>query len=200
MTAMKNRDIESPNLGELDWAPGARAKSLSTLFDHTVKYAVVTEDWYARHRRAKRYWGRALRVGAILLGAAAAIIPILAEIFTDGGEPRIAPAWASVALAAAATLLALDRYFGFSAGWMRFMTTWLYLMRLRHDFEAAWQKARAAGSDPPGEDDVAERLALARELVLAVDGAIIAETGAWVTEFQANLERTEQSLRQQERA
>lgn len=196
---MKRRDIESPELGELDWSAGGRAESLSALYDHSVKYAREAEGWYARQRRSKRLWGRLLRVLAVLFGAGAAVIPILAEIYTKNGEPRIAPAWASIALAAAAALLVLDRYFGFSEGWMRFMATWLQLMRIRHDFEAEWQVARATDTEPTPIEAVAERLALAKVLVRSVDEAVGAETGAWITEFQTSLQLTEQSLRQHER-
>jgi hypothetical protein len=50
---------------------------------------------------AKKKWARLLRVGAILAAATAGILPMLSQIFAEGGQSRIAPAWASVCLAAA---------------------------------------------------------------------------------------------------
>ena len=48
-------------------------------------------------------------------GTVAGIIPILAQILTENGKPRIQPAWASVALGIAAAFVLLDRFFGFSS-------------------------------------------------------------------------------------
>jgi 4-amino-4-deoxy-L-arabinose transferase-like glycosyltransferase len=196
---MAHGDLGRPDLEELDWSPGERLDSLSAVFNHAVGLANGAEEWYARKRRAKRRWGRALRVGAIVLGATAAVLPILTQIYTKDDKPTIPPGWAAVALAAAAALIALDRYFGFSAGWMRFMAAELKITRLRHGFEYGWQAARAAAAAPPSDDEVAELLTRARELALAIDDVIAEETGGWILEFQTNLERAEQSLRASDR-
>lgn len=196
---MAQGDIKRRELEELDWGTAQRSESLSVVFRHAVDYAASAEEWYTTKRRTKRNGGRVLRVGAILLGTAAAVLPILSQIFTDDDKPAIAPGWAAVALAAAAALIAFDHYFGFSAGWTRFMAAELHVTRLRHDFEYDWQAVRAAATSPPSDDDVAALLARARAFVLAVDDVIAEETGAWITEFRTNLERVEQSLARSDR-
>jgi hypothetical protein len=131
-----------------------------------------------------------LRVGAIVLGAVAVILPIVGQITVGpDGNPSIEPAWASVALGAAAALVALDLYFGFTSSWMRFMATEMQLTRLRHDFEYRWEEARARGA--PFE----ELLEHAREFVVAVHAELERETSAWVSEFRSNLTVTERGLR-----
>jgi hypothetical protein len=187
-------DLARPDLDELDWSDEQRSRSLSVVFAHAVGLAAGAEEWYASRRRAKRLWGRALRVTAICLGAVAAVLPILSQIFTSDDKAAIAPGWAAVALAAAAALVALDHYFGFSTGWSRFMAAELRLTRLRHQFEYDWQLARAANA-AERSDEVAPLLVLAREFVLAVDDAISSETGAWIAEFQTSLDRAEEGLR-----
>jgi 4-amino-4-deoxy-L-arabinose transferase-like glycosyltransferase len=191
---MARDDLERPDLEELDWSAQHRSESLSQVFRHAIGLARSAEDWYARKRRVKAAWGRALRVGAIVLGAVAAVLPILAQISTADDRPAIPPGWSAVALAIAASLVALDRYFGFSAAWMRFMAAELAITRLRHDFEYAWQAARATAGDPPSDGEVAALLELARNVVVAVDDVIANETGAWITEFRTNLEQAEQAL------
>src|SRR4051794_3633198 len=110
-------DSARPDLPELDWSGTAVADSRATLFAHATGLARSAEHWYATKRRRKRWSGRALRVGAILLGAVAAIMPILSEIVADNERSfPIAPAWATVALAAAATMVALDRLLGYTTG------------------------------------------------------------------------------------
>lgn len=193
------RDLARLDLDELDWAPEHRSESLSTVFTHAVGSATVAESWYGRKRGSKRRWGRMLRVGAILLGAAAALLPILAQISTTDDKSAIAPGWAAVCLTAAAALVALDHYFGFSAAWMRFMAAELRITRLRHDFEYTWHATRAASNTSASDDQVARSLALARDFVLAVDDVIADETGAWITEFRTSLERAEKSLARPDR-
>ena len=190
---MKLGDLERPELGQLDWSVSARRASLSKAFDHAVDYATGSENWYAKKRRWKKGWGRLLRIGAILLGATAVVLPILSEIFTSEGEPVIAPAWASVALAVAAALVALDHYFGFSAGWMRFMATELKLTNLRHDFEYDWQPLMAKINGHPSDREVSAALARAQKLVYDIDLALAEETEVWIREFQSSLDRVEKS-------
>jgi hypothetical protein len=182
-------DIARPTLGELDWSPERRTESLSKVYAHADAYARDAEEWYARQRRVKRISGTLLRAAAICLGAAAAIVPILAQIYTDGGKPRIAPAWASVALGVAAALVVVDLTFGFSTGWMRFIATELRLTQLRHDFEYSWELARLEG------ETVAQLVGRARAFILAVDAELVAETGAWATELRTNLAALEKQLR-----
>ena len=188
-------DLTRADLPQLDWSPTARAASLASVYEHAVSTATVSEAWYAAHRSSKRLGGRALRVLALLLGAAAAVLPILSQIFTDAnGQPQIEPAWASVALAIAAALVALDRYFGASDAWMRFMTAEMQIARLRQDFEYEWNIARAKAGDPPTPDEVEALLGLARKLVAGVGDAIAAETNHWVTDFRGHLQTAEQAL------
>jgi hypothetical protein len=187
-------DLVRPDLGELDWSPGRREASLATVYAHAVGLAQDAEAWYASKRPEKKRWGRALRIVALLLASAGAILPILAEIFTTDGKPQIAPGWAAVALAAAATLVTLDRYFGFSNSWMRFMAAELRISQLRHQFQYAWNAARVKLSDPPTEEELAPLLELARTLVDRLDQAILDETDRWVTEFRGGLEQTERGL------
>lgn len=187
-------DLERPDLAALDWSAPQRAESLSVVFNHAVGLSRNAEAWYARKRPAKRRCGRALRVGAVVLGSVAAVLPILAEIWTTNSKPAIAPGWATVALAAAATLIALDHYFGFSSGWMRFMGAELRVTRLRHDFEYSWNAYRANSANPPTAAEVAALLELAHSVVLAVDDVVAEETGSWVVEFRGSLARTEEAL------
>lgn len=194
---MPRGDLARPDLDELDWSVEQRSQSLSAVFDHAVGLAVGAEDWYAAKRRVQRRWGRMLRVSAIACGAVAAILPILSQIYTTDDKAAIAPGWAAVALAGAAALVGLDRYFGFSSGWTRFMAAELRITRLRHEFEYAWQLARATAA-AESRNDAATLLVLARDFVLGVDDAISSETGSWIAEFQMSLKRAEDSLRQPE--
>jgi hypothetical protein len=193
---VKWQEIQGPAFGDLDWSPESRAAALTELFKRTVAYSTRMEEWYAHKRRAKRPWGRALRVGAIALGAVAAILPVISEIYSSDGQPTVAPAWSTVALILAATLIGLDRYFGFSAAWMRFMAAELRLARQRHEFEHKWQSQRAGVGEEISDQELTAFLDLSGELTRAVDQTVSDETGSWIEEFRSSLDRGEQSVRQ----
>lgn len=188
------KDIATPELGELDWDSTNRAAALSAVFAHAVAVSTAAQTWYAEKRPAKRLWGRALRVLAILLGATGAVLPILAEITATAGNPVIAPGWSAVALALAATCVGLDRYFGFSSGWMRFMAAEQRLVRQRHDFEYSWNQLLATESGTPTGDDVVKLVGLAHANVLVVQDIVAGETSDWLAEFRGALADAERRL------
>jgi hypothetical protein len=86
-------DAKRDSLVALDWSPERRTESLARVHDHAVGLAAAQERWYSNARRRNRKWAQALRVVAILLGGVAAVIPILAEIYTVSGKPVIPPGW-----------------------------------------------------------------------------------------------------------
>jgi SMODS and SLOG-associating 2TM effector domain 2 len=171
-----------------------RTASLSAVFAHAVRVSSAAQAWYAEKRPSKRAWGRTLRVLAILLGAAGAVLPIVAEITSTSGKPAIAPGWATVALTMAVACVGLDRYFGFSSGWMRFMAAEQRLVRQRHDFEYRWNETPAALADDLTDADVSTLLSLAHANVPAVQEIITGETAEWLTDFRGALAEAERSL------
>ena len=73
--------------------------------------------------------------------AIAGILPVPAQIFDAGSSVVIQPAWASVALAIAVALVALDRFFGFSSAWARYMTTEQAISSALNQFMLEWQQS-----------------------------------------------------------
>lgn len=185
------KDLGKLDLPKLDW--GEPGKTLDAVFDHAIAHAKEAEGWYMKERGWKRIGGRVLRFVAIVLAGVAALIPILSEIYSDGGKPGIPPAWSSVALLLAATLVGFDRFFGFSTAWSRFLSAGLEIGRLRHDFEFEWQELAVA----PQAAEPLSRLQLAHRLVKEVDKIVAQETGAWKSEFQAALDAANDEISQQ---
>jgi len=181
-------DLGGAKLPELDWSDPDQA--LASVFEYSKDHAREAEDWYTEKRRSKKIGGQVLRVMSITLGAVAAIIPILSQIFADSGGPAIPPAWSSVALVFAAALIGFDRYFGLSTGWTRFMTANQRISQLRRNFEFSWQEIVA---DRP--NSTVGRLRLAQQFVGAVDNEVARETGAWSSEFQSSLDAQSAQIR-----
>jgi hypothetical protein len=183
-------DLETDDLPELDWSHPEQA--LSLLYRHALNHARNAEAWYSEKRRPKKTGGQALRITAILLFGLAALIPILSEVIQTDGQPVIPPAWASAALVIGATLVALDRYFGFSFGWTRFMSANLSIARSRRSFEFEWQELQATGRGDP-----LEHVKLVQRFVSVVDQIVLDETKAWSDEFRAALDSTARGLERQ---
>jgi hypothetical protein len=192
------RDLGYAPLGRLSWAPEDSAASVDRVASYVAAEAERAISWYLDRKTSKRLIARGLRLIAILATACAGLIPLLAQILTSGGRPAIEPAWASVALIAAALAIALDQFLGTSKAWMRFLLTEMQLQASLHAFELSWEakKARLQGKAPQATD-IEEMLGLCRDFMHAVDAAVRDETTLWSTELSTALKDLEQAARVQ---
>lgn len=170
------------------------------IYEHAAGVASDAIDWYSRERRPKRRWGQRLRVAAIIMVAVAGVLPVLSQIFGAGSSVVIQPAWASVALAIAVALVALDRFFGFSSAWARYMATGQAISAALNQFRLDWQEC---GSHHPMDELTQENVDrffdLAKTLVRRTDDLVQSETLQWVKEFRETLTEIERSADSQRR-
>jgi len=129
-------------------------------------------------------------------GTVAGIIPILAQILTENGKPRIQPAWASVALGIAAAFVLLDRFFGFSSAWMRYIATKLNIRQLTQEFQLDWEADKTAwlGAEPTS-DQLRSTLARFKAFVTQINTIVRQETDAWIQEFQSTLKQIDEAAK-----
>jgi hypothetical protein len=93
-------------------------------------------------------------------------------------------------------LLLLDRFFGFSTGWMRYMATELQLRQIAQELQMEWETQRASWKgDPPGEEQVQEMMARCRTFVSQVNTIVRDETNAWMAEFQSALSQIDEAAK-----
>jgi hypothetical protein len=188
----------SPDL-TLDWSGGQREASLQQVFSHVTKLANDAIEWYIAAKNTKRVYARAIRMLAILLGAVAALLPTVSEIVesTRGMSERLIPAgWTAVLLGIVGALLLLDRFFGFSTGWMRYIRTELQLRQIAQEFQLDWEAERSGwqGSDPTPDQTLA-MLARCKAFVTQVNTIVRDETTAWVEEFESTLRQIDESAK-----
>ena len=196
----KSSDIRPGDLGTLDWGAGQARQSLDVIYTHVVSGATQAVTWYLTARGSKKRWAQRLRVGAIIMVAAAGILPVLSQILSAGGSVTIQPAWASVALAIAVALVALDRFFGFSSAWSRYMATGQAISAALNQFRLDWQKIQVGCQSATGEvagEDITQFIELAKRLAEKTDELVQAETLQWVKEFRDTLADMEQSAQHQ---
>jgi low affinity Fe/Cu permease len=191
-------DIGPAELDSLDWRPEHARQSLDVIYKYVVGVAEQAIAWYLTSRRPKRRWAQRLRVGAIIMVAVAGVLPVLSQIFGSGGKVEIQPAWATVALAIAIAMIALDRFFGFSSAWARYMATGQAISAVLNQFRLDWQRySSQLPMDRLTEENVDRLLDLAKALVKKTDDLIQAETSQWVTEFREALDDIERSTENQ---
>lgn len=101
--------------------------------------ALETAAWYLADRVWKRRGARVLRGGAAAGAVAGAALPLLDLTGAVGG---VAP-WGYLALLAAVACLAVDRFFGVTAGWIRDVATAQAVQRRLQALQFDWASESA---------------------------------------------------------
>jgi len=190
MGADKRKDlIVSGFPRNLDWHTENRRDSLEQLYSFVNQECENAIAWYYASKRSKSRFGYFLRAGAIVAIAIAGVIPIIGEIYerpNSDGLPLISPAWATIALAIAALFVALDRFGGYTSGWVRYVRTAQRLTILQSDFRLDWEeyRFRCPELSPP---ETREGILLCRTFLRNVNLEIQSETNVWAQEFQQAL-------------
>jgi hypothetical protein len=190
------RNIRIESIKNLDWNRENVVNSLCIAADYACSYADQSAEWYLRFKKWKRIGARWLRIGAIVLLALAGTMPMIQQlgIRAENGS-SISPVWASILMAAAVFLIALDKYLGLSTGWIRYVQAESQIRRIRQEFELDWQALLAsyAGTIPTAEQ-IQHALAIVKSFLTQVNGIISDETQKWVAEFQAALKQVDEQI------
>jgi hypothetical protein len=181
----------------LDWSPEKVAESLHKTYVQAITIAGVSKDWYARASRDKKRGARAIRVLSILLGALAALFPTIGELLpTLGIHLDIGAGWTVVLFGMAGALLLLDRFFGFTSGWMRYIVAELQLKQIMEEFQLDWETERAGWEGKnPSKAQALQLLARCKAFVSQVNTIVREETDAWVQEFQSTIKYLDESIK-----
>lgn len=182
----------------LDWSSGEQEKALDEMYKFVMKECESAIDWYYYKKRSKKTLWLWLRFWAILSVGVAGLIPILSELLArisnrDGVAVfTISPGWATVALAVAGVLIALDRFGGYSSGWVRYVRTAQALTRLKGAFHLDWEvhrrDRRQQQEDP---EQVKAAIQLCKKFLQDVYEQLRLETELWASEFQQALSAVE---------
>jgi SMODS and SLOG-associating 2TM effector domain 2 len=195
------QDLGRSPLLKTKWDKDSSAASLDAVYAHVMNQASQSIDWYLKAKRVKRICARGIRIYAILGGAAAAALPTIADMdlgllsWAGLSKINIKPGGASaIILGTIAALLLLDRFFGFSSGWVRFCRTQLHLRQIAQEFQLDWEAERAAlRGDPPEPQQVSKMLARCKAFAIQVNSIVREETDIWIQEFQETLRMLDDS-------
>jgi hypothetical protein len=200
MSAMGNRtsrDIRPREFPQLNWSKERTAESLGLLRNYVVEDAQQAIYWYSSKRGFKKRMAQWLRGLAIALTGIGGLMPLVSKLFEVDGRPRFDPIIGAIFLGLAAILILLDKFFGFTSGWVRFMKAEQHIGRLLKGFLFEYDQLRLAWPETgPTSEQTLRCLTFCHTLVLDVDGVVQRETDAWVAEFQQVLKQIESAADQ----
>lgn len=179
----READLEPGRFPELPWGDNDLATSLEAVYHWVEGEAIRAANWYLQEKKAKSRWSRALRILAILFATAGAALPFIAA-----NNDVVDFEWGYVLLALAAGAVAMDRYFGFSTAWMRYITAEQAIQRRLQELQFYWASTLITrGSRVPSAHEVAAELEKLGAVAAAVGEEIRSETMVWADEFQSNI-------------
>ena len=174
----------------------------------------ATSSWFRSRvvwkKKGRSSVSQSLRFSALILTVLGGLVPLLIAVFEAPPDwPWLS--WAAgmrfgqvgyVLLALAGGLVLLDKYFGFSTGWMRYIVAMQAIEKARESFRLDWIGLRRAFANTQPQTaeqaEVIERMILrARSVILEVKEHSEKETQAWILEFQTNLAQFEKDVKSQ---
>lgn len=182
----------------LSWKDSDVENSLAELRRYVENEAQEQIAWYYAKKSRKAQVSTALRFAAILLFVMGGLVPIikatlLPEVIRklpfDFGQAGY------LLIGVAAGCVGLDRFFGYSTGWIRYITTAMALEKSLEEYRMEWARniVKLRGGSP-NEQQLDQLIQTCEVFSLAIKGQVEEETKAWVTEFQSNLTQLEKDL------
>jgi SMODS and SLOG-associating 2TM effector domain 2 len=184
------------DLSSLSWKDSDVGTSLSALHQYVEDQAQKQIKWYWDSKRAKAATSMGLRFVAIVLFVLGGLVPIVkatlpttVQFSFDFGQSGY------LLIGVAAGCMGLDRFFGYSTGWIRYVTTAMAIEKSLEEFRLEWTRnmARMRGAAPTPEQ-LETLIQTCTAFSLAIKSQVEQETKAWVVEFQNNLSQLEKEL------
>ena len=177
------------NYPTISWKLENLEADLKSLSDYALGIAEKARDYYQSHSRAKKSWAKNLRLVAIIATALGGILPILSQIL-EKYKIDLDPAWATVAITVAITAIGLDKFFGYSSAWMRFITTEIKVDGKIEQFRLSIENEKFswAGVAPTFEQGRA-MLNIIVQFLNETSEIVKDETNTWMVEFQSAIQK-----------
>lgn len=170
---------------QFDGTPPAEA--LAAIYDHATEFSMKCRQWYWTSIRSKRRVSTSTRLLTVVLGGFGIVAPIIAAICSPDGTKLLWSQSAVAALALAGLMQLADRVFGWSSGWLRYISTVTAMEHLTRQFQLDW----AAYFVKLGRSVAAADMRPAFELAQCFEGRLsdlqTRETEGWIVEFNSGL-------------
>lgn len=183
----RKADIEQPQFLAWDQFDGKKPKdALPAIYQHAEECSARCRTWYWHSIRRKRLVSSGARIAAFILGAFGVTAPLIAALGSNDSERLLWSQAAVAALALAGLAQLADRVFGWSSGWLRYISTVTAMEDLTRQFELDWAGYFIKlGTTPPAE--VKPLFDIAQRFEVEIAALQKRETDAWVVEFNTGL-------------
>lgn len=179
---MADDDLSPRGFPTLSWEPEHARASLDRAYAEVMGDGCTIHEWYMANKVPKARWSKRLRLLSAVLLTVGGLIPAV----NVAGATDVPAAVGYFPLALAAGAVAIDRAFGFSTAWIRYMHTDALVQQKLDDAKVQWAvlDSQLGGADPTPKQ-VAERLAYLQRLNRQLQDLVVAETEQWVAEFRS---------------
>ncbi|MGB3465520.1 MAG: SLATT domain-containing protein [Cyclobacteriaceae bacterium] len=167
-------------------------EELATHFENTKKKAEGILFWYSRKRKSFRTFSQLIRLVTVIMAGIGGVMPLI-ELAFPGVRSINFVNFGYVAFSLAASLFLLDRFFGFSSGWMRFMLAEIRIRNILSQKENSWVLYQLRYKDSEVTQEVADEMVeFINELSESVNLLTLNETNEWINEFKSANQSLEQ--------
>ena len=180
-----------------NWNPQGPADSLAEIHSYVIREAGKSIQWYWRAKRSKALPSQLIRFSAWIFAAVGGLLPVIGTLFHDSFLKNAKlenGLWASLLLGIAAALVGLDRAFGYSSGWARYVLTATNIRKTLEEFRMEWTELMAKAGTSLTPENVAPLIERARKFRAEVEVLVLQETKDWVTEFQSSMAQIEKDV------
>lgn len=173
-------------------------QALESIYNHIWALAHKMCAWYWISIRTKRRSSFVVRGIAFCLGAVGSTLPIVAGIPGNNEHKLYLTQGAIILIAIAGLMVLADRVFGWSSGWIRYITTVMTMENLTRSFELEWAKLFIEKTASLDSTDVKAMFDLAQKLEQGLTKLQAEETGQWVAEFNSGTAILESMIKAQQ--
>jgi hypothetical protein len=184
-----------------NWDQANPVESLKALRTFVEEEAKKATDWYWAEKNKKKGPSQKIQFMALVLTALAGLTPIVIQIIR-GWDPNNLKMFdsgpiASLLVGLAAALLGLDKAFGYSSGWIRYVVTATSMTRVLQEFRMDWATLYSASSQNPTLEQQAALIQRAKTFIVDIQAMLLQETKDWAAEFQSNAAQMERDVKTQ---
>lgn len=191
-------DISSQKLSPWDEYKDKKPdEALASIYAHVAAASSMMCTWYWVSIRTKRRTSLSIRSIAFVLLVLGTSFPIFAAIQVEAEDKLLFTQWAVALLAVAGLTQVADKVFGWSSGWMRYITTVTTMENLTRAFELEWAKYIVSKNAPLDSSDVKTLFELAKGLEQELTKLQADETTKWVAEFNTGISLLESLIKTQ---
>lgn len=184
----------------ISWKQETLEDDLKYMSDYAIKLAEQNMNYYTHNSKFKRSWAKILRLIAIFATAIGGLLPVLSQIGIKY-EINIDPAWATVSISIAITAIGLDRFFGFSSAWMRFVTTEIKIQGKIEQFKINIENEKFSWRGiSPDFDKGKSTLNLTVNFINEISDIVKDETNTWMLEFQSVIQKLNEDVNVKDQA